>query len=58
LPIELRVKDPLPGSKIKTPCRDGNDHFVMNQQRLQMRIAIVLAGLVMFVISLERRQML
>src|SRR3954451_16749765 len=58
LSVELGVENPLPGAEIEPPRCDGHDHFMVNQESFEMRIAIVLAGLVMFVISLERRQML
>src|SRR5215471_8836946 len=58
LAIKLRIKDPLPRSKVQLARGDRHDDLVMDQQRLQMRVAIVLAGLVMLVVVAKRCQML
>src|SRR5882672_6396978 len=56
LPIELSIKDSLPGSKVELPIGYRHDDLVMNQQGLQMRVAVILARLMMPVIRPERRQ--
>src|SRR5436190_14055769 len=58
LSIEFSIKDPLPGAEIKTPCCDGHNDLVMDQQCFQVRVGIVLAGFVMFVVLSEGGQML
>src|ERR1043166_3636855 len=58
LSVEFRIEDSLPCAQVEFSRRDRHNHFVMDEQRLEMRIAIVLAGLVVLVIFAERRQML
>src|ERR1017187_9948420 len=47
LPVKFRVEATLPWTQIQFPRRDGHDHFVMNQQGLQMRVSVTFAGAVM-----------
>jgi len=56
LPVEFRVIDLLPRPEIQLPIRHRNDHLMVNQQALQVRIAVRLAGAVMAVILAKRRQ--
>ncbi len=56
--IEFCVEDSLPRSQIKFSGGDGHDYFVMDQQRLQVRITVVLASLVVLVVLAERSQVL
>src|SRR5579863_3133270 len=58
LSIELRIENPLPRTQVELARSNRHDDFMVNQQRLQMRIPIVLAGFMMFVVFAERRQML
>ena len=58
LPIELGIENPLPGSQVQLPVGHRQRCLVMQQQRLQMRVSIVLARLVMTVIGPRRRQLL
>jgi hypothetical protein len=36
LAIEIHVEDALPGAEIQFAGGDGDDHFVVDQQRFQM----------------------
>ncbi len=56
LPIEFGVKHPLPRSQIQSPVRDWQRRLMVQQQRLQMCVSIILAGLMVFVIRPRRRQ--
>src|SRR5271165_5255178 len=58
LPVELRIKNPLPCSQIQLARRNRHDDFVTDQQRLQVRVAIILAGFMMFIALAKGRQML
>src|ERR1051326_8747477 len=44
LAIKFRIENSLPGSEIKFAGCDRHDTFMMNEQRLQVRVAVVLAG--------------
>jgi hypothetical protein len=56
--IEFGVKDALPWAKVQPSGSNGNDNFVVDQQRLEVRIAVGLAGIVMAVVFAEWRQLL
>src|ERR1700721_2021351 len=58
LPVKLRIENSLPCPQVELACRDRHDYLMVNQQRLQMRIPVVLARLMMFVVFAKRRQML
>jgi len=53
LPIEFGIENLLPGSEVQFPVRDRHDHLVVNDQRLEVRVSIVFAGLVMLVVLSE-----
>ncbi len=57
LPIEFRIEDALPRAEIELACRDWDDDFVMDEQSLQMRIAVSLAGIVVAVIFAKGREL-
>src|SRR5215212_7959758 len=54
--IELAVEDRLPWTEVETPLRDGKDHLVVDQEVLEMRIAVVLAASVVAVVAGVRKQ--
>ena len=56
LPIEFGIENALPGTQIQLASRDWNDDFMMDQQRFQVRIAIILAGFVMLVSLAKGRE--
>src|ERR1700746_2761146 len=58
LPVELRIEHTLPRAQVEHARGNGHDHFMMDEQRLQMRVAVVLARLMMLVAFAKRRQML
>ncbi len=50
LAVEFGIEHPLPGAQIELACGDRQDDFVVHQNGLEMRVAIVLAGLMMAVV--------
>ena len=58
LSIPLAVEDALPGAEVEPARGDGDDDLVMNEQGLQVRIPVVFAGVVMFVVFAEGCQLL
>lgn len=58
LAVELGVEDALPGPQIELAFCDWQRHRLVHQQTLQMRIAIVLSRLMMFIVLAEGRQLL
>ena len=44
LAVELGVEDALPGAQVEFAVGDGQCGFVVQEQRLQVRVAVVLAG--------------
>src|SRR5574339_417957 len=56
--VELRVEHLLPGTEIERAVGDGQDHLVPQDGALQVRVGIVLAGLVMLVRQPRRRELL
>src|SRR6267142_4511623 len=57
-PVELGIEDSLPRTQIKLPGCNRHDHFVVDEKRLQMRVAVILARLVMLVVLAKGCQML
>jgi hypothetical protein len=53
LAVEFGIEDPLPGSQVEFALGDRNDDLVVDEQRLQMRVAVVFAGLMVFVVVAE-----
>jgi hypothetical protein len=53
LAVELGVKDALPGAEVESALRHRNDHLMVNEDRFQVRVTVVLAGLVVLVVLLE-----
>jgi len=58
LPVELGIEDPLPGSQVQLAVGHRKGGLVMQQQRLQMRVAVGFAGAVMLVVGPRRCQLL
>jgi CheY-like chemotaxis protein len=58
LSVKLGVIQLLPGPEIKARVRHRHDHLMMNQQTLQVRIAVGLARAVMAIIVAVGRQLL
>jgi hypothetical protein len=56
LAVELGVEDLLPGAKVEFAIGHRDDHFMVNDERLQMRVSIVFPGLVVLVILAERSE--
>src|SRR6266446_883929 len=53
LPVEFGIENLLPGAEIEFPVGDRDDDLVMNDQRFEVRVSVVFAGLVMLVILPE-----
>jgi hypothetical protein len=51
--IKFSVEDLLPGTEVKFSVGHGDDDFVMDDQRFQVGVSIVLSGLVMLVVLAE-----
>src|SRR5271157_779467 len=45
-PVELGIEDPLPSSQVQLPVGHRQRSLMVQQQRLQMRVPVVLARLV------------
>src|SRR5437868_9656016 len=58
LSIELGVEDSLPRSQIQLALCDRQGHRLMQQQTLEVRVAIVLTGLMVAVGLAKRRELL
>ena len=58
LTVKFCVKDALPRAEVEAPLGYGHNHFVMNEQAFQVRVAIVLACAVVPVIFAKRSQLL
>jgi hypothetical protein len=56
LAVEFGVENLLPWAEVEFPVGDWNDDFVVNDQRFQVRVSVVFAGLVMLVVLPERRE--
>src|ERR1700676_5431551 len=51
--VELGVEDLLPWAKIEFPVGDRDDDFMVNDQRLEVRVSVVFSGLMMLVVLPE-----
>src|SRR5260370_42622218 len=49
LAIKFGVENSLPGAEIQSAGGGRDDHFMVNEQRFQMRVAVVFTGAVMLV---------
>ncbi len=58
LAVELGIENTLPGTKVEVAVGDRQSGLVVQQQRLEMRVAVVLAGLVVLVVGTRRGQFL
>src|SRR5438876_11753982 len=58
LSVELGIENPLPSDEVKATSGNWNNHLVVNKQCFQVRVAIVFAGVMMFVILAEWSQVL
>jgi chemotaxis protein MotA len=58
LPVKLRIEHPLPGPEVELAVGHRQRRFMVQQQRLQVSIAIILTGLVMLVVRPRRRKLL
>ena len=56
LAVELGIENLLPGAEVELSVGDWDNDFVVNDQRLQVRVSVVLAGLVMLVVLAEGSQ--
>src|ERR1022692_605647 len=56
LAVELGVENLLPGTKVEFPAGDRDNDFMVNDQRFQVRVSVVFAGLVMLIVLAERSQ--
>src|SRR5215213_6693195 len=55
--VELAVEDLLPGPEVEAALRDRDDHLMVHEQVLQVRVAVVLAAAVMAVVARVRQQL-
>src|ERR1039457_1787803 len=53
LAVELGVENLLPGTKVEFPAGDRDNDFMVNDQRFQVRVSVVFAGLVMLIVLAE-----
>ena len=58
LAVELGVKDALPGAEIELARCNGQNDFMMDGQRFEVRVAVGFASLVMAIVVAKRRQAL
>lgn len=58
LAIELGIENLLPGTEVELPIRDRHDDFVMDDERFEMRVSVVFAGLMMLVVLTKWSQRL
>src|SRR5260370_9830689 len=58
LAIKFGVENLLPVAEIQPAGGDRGDHFMVNQERFQMRVPVVFAATVMLVAFAQRRQLL
>src|SRR5262245_15605610 len=54
-PVELRIEHLLPRTEVERTLGDREDHLVMHQRALEMRVGIVLTGLVMAIVPGGRK---
>src|SRR5581483_10510560 len=55
-PVKLAVKNLLPGSEVQPAVRDGDHHFPSHHLAFDVRITVVLAGLIVAIAGALRRQ--
>ena len=53
LAVEFGVENLLPGAEVEFPVGDRDNDFVVNDQRFEVSVSVVFAGLVMLVVLLE-----
>src|SRR5664279_4381551 len=53
LAVELGIENLLPGTEVESSVGDRDDDFVVNDQRFEVRVSVVFAGLVMLVVLPE-----
>src|SRR5450756_1589942 len=53
LAVEFGVENLLPGAEVEFSVGDREDDFVVNDQRLEVRVSVVFASLVMLVVLPE-----
>src|SRR5229473_3329813 len=53
LAIKFGVENSLPGAEIQPAGSDRDDNFMVNEQRFQMRVAVVFAGAELEVFGVE-----
>src|SRR6185437_14869330 len=58
LAVELGIKNALPSAEIELARGDGQDNLVVDEQGLEVRVAIAFAGLMMAVVFSKGRQAL
>jgi hypothetical protein len=58
LPVELRIEDALPGAEVEAAVGYRQHGFVVQEQRLQVCIAILFSSLVMLVVGASGRKLL
>src|SRR5690606_6051685 len=56
-PVELGVVDLLPRTEVHAAVGDGDDHLVVDEQALEMGVAVVFAGAMVPVIRTEGREL-
>jgi hypothetical protein len=54
LTVEFGVENLLLGAEVEFAVGDGDNDFVMDDQRFQVRVSVVFAGLVMLIVLAER----
>src|SRR5215210_3018247 len=55
-PVELGVEDRLPGTEVQPAVGDRQDHLMMDQEVLEVGVAVVLAAAVVAVVAGIRQQ--
>src|SRR5262245_30468295 len=53
LTVKLSVENALPGPEIKLSRRDRDNHLVMNEKCLEMRVAVIFSGVMVPIILTE-----
>src|ERR1700686_739320 len=56
VPVKLGVENLLPGSEVELPVGDWDNDLMMNKQRLEVRVSIFFASLMMLIILAKRSQ--
>jgi hypothetical protein len=57
LTVKFGIEDSLPSSEIELALRNRQSHRLMQQQTLEVRVAVVLAGFVMAVVFAKRGEL-